>query len=323
MMGKIIHWIKKNNKLVSTNTECYKKINKECFKFIKSQETLKDKFKNKDKMIKSFLIPICFWIVKKIQKNRTYIVGLSGGQGTGKTTISSIISIILKKYFKLNVFTISIDDFYKTIKERLLLSEKIHSSLKVRGVPGTHDIDSMLDFFKIVKRKKFKSLKLPKFNKATDDRYNKKLWYSVKKRPDIIIFEGWCVGAKAEKNNMLKKSLNSFEKTKDKNLVWRRFVNTQLRSKYKQLYDQLNCLLYLKSKNFSLLRQWRIKQEKKLRLKNNRSKNLKTMNNKEVINFMQTYQRVTQNMFKYVPKHASIVLNLNSNHQIKSIVYNK
>ena len=59
------------------------------------------------------------------------------------------------------------------------------------------------------------------------------------------------------------------KKLKDKKLTWRRFVNKQLQSKYKQLYDQLNCLLYLKSKNFSLLRKWRIKQEKKLRLKNN------------------------------------------------------
>jgi len=303
--------------------ECYCKVNKECFKFIKAQETSKNKFKNKKKMIKSFLIPISFWIANKTQKKKPYIVGLAGGQGTGKTTISSIISIILRKYFKLNVFTISIDDFYKTRKERLILSQKVHPSLMTRGVPGTHDANIMLDFFKKVKRKKFRSLKLPKFNKAIDDRCTKKLWYSIKKRPDVVIFEGWCVGAKAEKNNTLIKPVNSLEKLNDKKLTWRKFVNKQLQSKYKQLYDQLNCLLYLKSKNFSLLKQWRIKQEKKLRLKNKRSNNHKIMNNKEVIKFMQTYQRVTQNMFKNVPKYASIILYLNSNHQIKSVVYNK
>jgi len=303
--------------------ECYGKVNKECFKFIKAQETSKNKFKNKKKMIKSFLIPISFWIANKTQKKKPYIVGLAGGQGTGKTTISSIISIILRKYFKLNVFTISIDDFYKTRKERLILSQKVHPSLMTRGVPGTHDTNIMLDFFKKVKRKKFRSLKLPKFNKAIDDRCTRKLWYSIKKRPDVIIFEGWCVGAKAEKNNTLIKPVNSLEKLSDEKLTWRKFVNKQLKSKYKQLYDQLNCLLYLKSKNFSLLKQWRIKQEKKLRLKNKRSNNHKIMNNKEVIKFMQTYQRVTQNMFKNVPKYASIILYLNSNHQIKSVVYNK
>ena len=302
---------------------CYRNVNNECFKFIKSQETPKEKFKNKEKMIKSFLIPISFWIAKKVDKKRSYIVGLSGGQGSGKTTISSIISIILRKYFKLNVFTISIDDFYKTRKERFLLSKRIHPSLMTRGVPGTHDINMMLDFFKRVKGKKFRSLKLPKFNKAIDERYNKKLWYSVKKRPNVIIFEGWCVGAKPEKNSTLKKSVNSLEKLKDKKLTWRRYVNKQLKSKYKQLYDQLNCLLYIKSSNFTLLKKWRIKQEKKLRLKNKRSNKFKIMSDQEVINFMQTYQRVTQSMFKYVPKYASIILNLKSNHQIKSVIYNK
>ena len=306
-----------------SNTECYKKVNKVCFKFIKSQETSNNKFKNKEKMIKSFLIPISFWIASKVQTKSPYIVGLSGGQGTGKTTISSIISIILNKFFKLNVFLISIDDFYKTRKERLFLSKKIHPSLMVRGVPGTHDINIILDFFKRARRKKFKSLNLPKFNKAIDDRYDKKLWYFLKKKPDVIIFEGWCVGAKAEKNNTLKTPINSMEKLKDQKLIWRRFVNKQLKSKYKQLYDQLNCLLYIKSKNFGLLRKWRIKQEKKLRLKNKRLKNNKIMSNKEIVNFMQTYQRVTLNMFKKVPKYASIIINLNSNHQIKTVVYNK
>ena len=303
--------------------DCYKKVKNECIKFIKSQETPKEKFKNKEKMIKSFLIPISFWIANKAKKKKPFIVGLSGGQGSGKTTISSIISIILKKYFKLNVFTISIDDFYKTRKERFLLSKKIHSLLMTRGVPGTHDVSLMLDFFKRAKRKKFRSLKLPRFNKAIDDRYNKKLWHSLKKRPDIIIFEGWCVGAKAEKHNALKKSVNSLEKLKDKKLIWRRYVNKQLQSKYKQLYDQLNCLLYIKSSNFTLLKKWRIKQEKKLRLKNKRSNKFKIMSDQEVINFMQTYQRVTQSMFKYVPKYASIILNLKSNHQIKSVIYKK
>jgi len=303
--------------------DCYRKVNNECFKFIKSQETSEEKFKNKEKMIKTFLIPLSFWIAKKVEKKRSFIVGLSGGQGSGKTTIASIISIILKKYFKLNVFTISIDDFYKTRKERFLLSKKIHPLLMTRGVPGTHDVKIMLDFFKRIRRKKFRSLKSPKFNKAIDDRYNKKLWYSLKKRPDIIIFEGWCVGAKAEKHNALKKSVNSLEKLNDKKLIWRRYVNKQLQSKYKQLYDQLNCLLYIKSKNFSLLRKWRIKQERKLSLKNKKFNDHKIMSDKEVINFMQTYQRVTQNMLKYVPKYASIILNLNSNQQIKSVIYNK
>ena len=45
------------------------------------------------------------------------------------------------------------------------------------------------------------------------------------------------------------------------------------------------------------------------------------MSRGDVINFMQTYQRITQNMFKNMPKYASIILKLNTNHQIKSAVY--
>ena len=47
------------------------------------------------------------------------------------------------------------------------------------------------------------------------------------------------------------------------------------------------------------------------------------MSKGEIINFMQTYQRITQNMFKDTPKYASIILQLNSNHQIKSMIYKK
>ena len=303
--------------------ECFNIVCGDCLKFIKSQETKTEKFKNKNRMIKSFLIPVCFWIFKKTSKKKPLILGLSGGQGIGKTTISSIITLILKKYFKLNIFKISIDDFYKTRKERFLLSKKIHSLLMTRGVPGTHDINIMLNFFKRVKKNNFKSLKLPKFDKAIDDRCKKSSWYTIKKRPDIIIFEGWCVGARSQKNSILKKPVNSLEKSNDQNLFWRKYVNDQLKKKYKKLFSYLDYLLYMKAKNFSLLQKWRLKQEKKLWIKSKNKKNLKLMSKGDVINFMQTYQRITQNMFKDAPKYASIIIKLNSNHQIKTINYRK
>ena len=300
---------------------CFVKVKKDCLRFIQSQETKADKFKNKERMIRSFLIPLCFWISKRADKKRPYFVGLAGGQGTGKTTISSLIKIILTKFFKLKVFRISIDDFYKTRKERINLSKRVHPMLLTRGVPGTHDINLMLNFFRKVKRRKFKRLKLPTFNKAIDDRFNKKKWYDLKDRPDVIIFEGWCVGAKSENNNTLKKTINLMEKLDDKKQIWRKYVNQQLQSKYKNLYSQLNCLIYLKAKDFKLLQKWRLKQERKLWLTNKKRSKLKIMNRGDVINFMQTYQRITQNMFKNMPKYASIIFNLNGNHQIKSVLY--
>ena len=303
--------------------ECYRKVSKDCFKFIRSQETSKEKFKNKEKMIKSFLIPISFWINNRTKKSKSYLIGLAGGQGTGKTTISSILKIILTKYFKLNVFKISIDDLYKTRKDRIKLSKKIHPLLMTRGVPGTHDINFISDLLKKTNEKRFTQQRLPRFNKAIDDRLKKKSWYLVKKVPDVIIFEGWCVGARAEKNITLKKSINSLERKEDKNLRWRKYVNHQLQTTYKKLFSRLDCLLFLKAGNFKLLQSWRLKQEKLLKLNSKNKANSKVMSKNEVLTFMQTYQRVTQNMFKYAPKYSTVVLNLNRNHQIKSIKYNK
>ena len=303
--------------------DCFNKIKKDCFKFISSQETKKDKFKNKDKMIKSFLIPVSFWISKRVNKKKPLIIGLAGGQGSGKTTISSILTLILKKYFKLNVFKVSIDDFYKTRKDRKSLSKNKHPLLMTRGVPGTHDVDLMLNFFKKIKDKNFKSLQIPTFNKAIDDRCQKSLWYKIKTKPDVVIFEGWCVGARPQLNSQLKKPINSLEKVYDQGAKWRTYVNNQLKTKYNALFKQLDGLLYLKAKNFSLLREWRLKQERKLWVQTKNKKNLKIMSSGDVINFMQTYQRITQQMFKDAIKSSSVIMNLNSNHQIEKIKFKK
>ena len=303
--------------------ECFVKVKEDYLKYISSQETKKDKFKNRDRMIKSVLIPVSFWISKRTNKKKPLMIGLAGGQGSGKTTISSILTLILKKYFKLKVFKVSIDDFYKTRKDRKLLSKNKHSLLMTRGVPGTHDIDLMLKFFKKVKSKSFKNITIPKFNKAIDDRCKKSLWYKLKSKPDVVIFEGWCVGAKAQTNKQLKNPINSLERVHDQDIKWRSHVNNQLKTKYKTLFKQLDGLLYLKAKNFDILRNWRLKQERKLWIQTKSKKNLKIMSSGDVTNFMQTYQRITQQMFKDAVKGSSIIMNLNNNHQIQNIKFKK
>ena len=37
-------------------------------------------------------------------------------------------------------------------------------------------------------------------------------WQKILKKPDIIIFEGWCVGAKPQKLKELKNPVNILEK---------------------------------------------------------------------------------------------------------------
>ena len=303
--------------------ECYRKVKFDCFKFISKQETTAEKFRNKQKMLKTYLIPLCFWIVnKRFNKSKTLMIGLSGGQGSGKTTISSLISMILKIYFNKKVFKISIDDFYKTRRERYDLSKNKHPLLKTRGVPGTHDIEMLINFFNQLKNSKFKTFLLPKFDKSIDDRCKKNRWYKIKTRPDVVILEGWCVGAKPQNKKQLNRPINILEKKEDISAKWRQYVNFQLKTKYKRLFSQLENIIYLKAPSFNLLRFWRIKQEKKLKKNIKKNVTSKAMTNKEVLRFMMHYQRITLQMFKDMPNFASVILTLNKFHNIKNIQLN-
>ena len=76
---------------------------------------------------------------------------------------------------------------------------------------------------------------MPKFDKSIDDRSQKSEWTTVKKKPNIVIFEGWCLGAKSQTKKKLLKPVNLLEKNYDMNLTWRSKVNNELEKKYKKL----------------------------------------------------------------------------------------
>jgi len=299
--------------------DCFSKVKKECFKFILSQETKKDKFKNKDRMIKSFLIPISFWVSKRAIKKKPLIIGLAGGQGSGKTTISSILSLILKKYFKLNVFKVSIDDFYKTRRDRRILSKSKHPLLVTRGVPGTHDTDLILKFFKKIKSSNFKKLEIPKFDKAIDDRCKKDLWYKIKSKPDVIIFEGWCVGAKPQSYSLIKKPINDLEKNEDKDMIWRKHVNNKLKKEYKKIFSKIDHFIFIKIPNFKVVFKWRSLQESKI--KKNSYSNKKIMSHNELKRFIMFYERITLQMIKDLSKSASMLMTLKKNQEVKKVFF--
>ena len=71
------------------------------------------------------------------------------------------------------------------------------------------------------------------------------------------------------------------EKAKDQKQIWRKYVNHQLKSKYKNLYSQLNCLIYLKAKNFSLLQKWRLNKNENFGL-NSKVKSIKNNEQEEM-----------------------------------------
>ena len=189
--------------------ECFDNVKEDYFKLLNKEKILGKSKAEKIKSLKKIYIPISFWIENKYKKKgETLILGFSGGQGSGKTTVAGILKIILKKYFKREIHVSSIDDFYKTLKDRNNMSYITHPLFKIRGVPGTHDINLIKKFFYFIKKKKFKKTKLPKFDKSIDDRLKKKYWFNVKKKPEIVILEGWCVGARHQSNLLIKRPIN-------------------------------------------------------------------------------------------------------------------
>ena len=182
--------------------DCFLKVKNDYLKFLNKEKIFNKSTTDKITSLKRTYIPISFWIENKCKKKgKTLFLGLSGGQGSGKTTIAGILQIILKSFFKKSICIISIDNFYKTLRDRNRMSKQKHPLFKTRGVPGTHDINLIKNFFVSIKKKKFKKIKLPKFHKSADDRLKKNCWDNINKRPEIVILEGWCVGAKSQINS--------------------------------------------------------------------------------------------------------------------------
>jgi D-glycerate 3-kinase len=254
-----------------------------------------------------------------LKKKKTKVIGLTGGQGTGKSTISNILKIILKEAYSLNTVIFSIDDFYKTLHERKKMSKKINSLFLTRGAPGTHDIKILLQCIKNLKSNKFKKFYIPKFDKSIDDRSSKSKWLKVKKKPNIVIFEGWCVGATAQKKKDLNLPINKLEKQKDYKKIWRKKVNSELKKNYKKVFNLIDKLIFLKVPSFKYVLKWRLLQEKKLRIT---SKGNKTMTDKQIKNFVMYYERITKHMLKTLPKKSDITIRIDESHRLKSIKFN-
>jgi len=300
--------------------ECFDNVKEDYFKFLNKEKILGKSKAEKIKSLKKIYIPISFWIENKYKKKgETLILGFSGGQGSGKTTATGVLKIILKKFFKRKIHVSSIDDFYKTLNDRDKMSHKIHPLFKIRGVPGTHDINLVKKFFNIIKKNKFEKIKLPRFEKAEDNRAKKKYWFNIKQKPEIVILEGWCVGAKPQSNSLIKKPINTLEKHEDRDLIWRKYVNKKLKKEYKQLFSMIDHFIFMKIPNFRMVLKWRLLQENKLKKKSHSNKKIMSYN--EIKRFIMFYERITLQMIKDLSKSASVVLLLKKNHEIKKLLF--
>ncbi|MFY0640645.1 MAG: HAD-IIB family hydrolase [Bermanella sp.] len=262
-------------------------------------------------------------------KKQTIIVGINGAQGSGKSTLSELLVKLFETQYSLNAVTLSLDDFYYTHSERQHLAHNVHPLFSTRGVPGTHDVllaHETLD--QLLNHNGAKTIHVPRFNKATDDRYEASLWSPIKHKPDIIILEGWCIGACAQNEPQLLKPVNALEEHEDEAGTWRHYVNQQLATQYQGLFDRLECIIMLKAPSFQCVYNWRLEQEQKLigKLKVSHSKDTRTMNETQIQRFIQHYQRITEHLLETLPKTAQYVFELNAQRKIqarkKQIHYN-
>lgn len=233
------------------------------------------------------------------------VIGINGGQGTGKSTLAMILKIIIESAGK-SVVVMSIDDFYLSLSRRKYLSKNIHPLLITRGVPGTHDVDLGLKLIQDLRDGKVS--KIPVFDKQEDDIMLPENWQYVDFKADYVIFEGWCVGAKPISNESLFGNENELEQNYDPCGRWRNYYNDKLSNEYQKWFAHIDFLIMLKAPGIEEIIEWRSKQQLFL------DQGVPT--DFVVSDFVRYFERLTINMLKTVPRFADCVFTLDSKHNI-------
>jgi D-glycerate 3-kinase len=271
--------------------------------------------------LNTLYLPLAQWIFeKKSCSSNTLIVGINGAQGSGKSTFSQFLSLILKQAFALNTVVLSIDDLYKTRAQRERMAMGSHPLFQTRGVPGTHDTQLGIQLIQDIKELKAEhTLTYPSFDKGNDDRHAEQCWPSCQGKVDVVLFEGWCVGARAQDATDLTIPVNQLEKEEDTCGIWRATVNQHLQTDYKRLFALLDCLLFLKIPSFNMVFKWRGLQEHKL-INQHQEENHLLSNDVVLQRFIAHYERLTRFQLSDIPNIADITFELGVDHQINRIV---
>jgi D-glycerate 3-kinase len=235
-------------------------------------------------------------------RRRTALVGLCGAQGSGKSTVARAAVRLLEDR-GLSAVAVSIDDFYLPKAARERLGREVHPLCATRGPPGTHDVGlagAALDQLRQPGR-----IALPAFDKAADDRRPRAAWRTLATPVDVVIFEGWCVGARAQGAAALAQPVNALEAEEDPQGVWRAWVNAQLDGPYQALFGRLHALALLQAPSFDVVLGWRLEQEHKLRARTGAG-----MTDAEVARFVAHYERLTRWILAEAPARADLLFPL-------------
>lgn len=236
--------------------------------------------------------------------DRPLVLGLCGAQGSGKSTIAGRLAARFP-----GSAVLSLDDLYRTRDERMALARQVHPLFATRGVPGTHDVD--LGVATIAAVRAGRSIALPRFDKAVDDRAPESGWPSSPPDCRLLIFEGWCVGAVAEDDAALVAPVNRLEAEEDPNGIWRRYANSALARDYPALFDTLDMLALLMPPDWPTVLRWRTEQEGAL--------GARAMTPAQLSRFVGHYERLTRHIWREMPDRADLTLRLAGDRSLASI----
>lgn len=244
--------------------------------------------------------------VLEVRPEGLAVLGLCGSQGSGKSTLAgALLAVCAERGIAAAV--LSLDDLYLTRATRLELAAEVHPLLTTRGVPGTHDVALGLDVLAALERGE--AALLPRFSKAADDRLPRSAWETAPPDCRLLIFEGWCVGARAESEEALARPVNDLERLEDAQGLWRGFANRALSGPYRQLFARLDALVLLAAPSFEVVLGWRLQQEDELRASSGREAP-GVMNAAQVARFISHYERLTRHILREMPARADLVIRL-------------
>lgn len=251
-------------------------------------------------------------LLARIQRWRQpglYTIGICGAQGSGKSTLVAALAEQLTLR-GVRVATLSLDDLYLTRDERLELAREVHPLLATRGVPGTHDIALGLATLDALKRGE--AAPLPRFDKASDDREPVPQWPHAPADTQVLLFEGWCLGASPQEAAALAAPVNALEADEDPDGAWRRHVNAALAGDYQRLFERISRLILLAAPSWDVVARWREQQEAELRDRGGSA----VMSPVEVARFIQHYERLTRHVLATMPSYADLTVRLGEGREV-------
>ncbi len=292
-----------------------------------TRESLPDAYAD---TVKQTILPLAEGIRDLHQRlGRTVIIGIHGAQGTGKSTLTEFLQHLLADYYGLATASFSLDDIYLTREERETLADKVHPLLITRGVPGTHDLVLGQQTIDRLKEAGPHTLTpIPAFDKSRDDRAPEQDWDDFRGRAEVILVEGWCLGAAPEEQDeALTQPVNELERVEDADGHWRRYVNQQLQDDYQWFFGQLDWLIMLRAPSMACVLEWRTLQEHKLaeRLRNAPNqgdgavagaRHSRIMTDAQIVRFIMHYERITRTCLAEMPRRADVVIDVAEDHSL-------